>query len=118
MRQLNFVLLFVGGIAIAFFAMQNASPVTVTFWPGVGVASPLVVELLAAAGLGAAIAWVFSLWSSMQFQLDFNKQVKEIAARDNRIDELKQLVVELETTVQQLPPSKRAEPTTTIDSDA
>jgi uncharacterized integral membrane protein len=47
MRLFNYLILFSALLGIALFAMQNATPVTITFAPGVSVESPLVMELLA-----------------------------------------------------------------------
>ncbi len=110
MRQFNFIVIFAICLAVSFFAMQNASFVTVNVAPGMSFEAPLVVELLLAGGLGAGLAWLFSAWSRAQFVFEFRQQASEIEDKDNRIAELKDLVVELESTVAQLPPSKRAEP--------
>ncbi|MGK7909352.1 MAG: LapA family protein [Synechococcus sp.] len=91
--------------------MQNSQPVEVNVAPGMSFEAPLVVELLLATGLGATVAWVFSLWSKAQFVMEFRKQNETIEERDNTISELKDMVVELESSVAALPPSKRAEPT-------
>ena len=110
MRQFNFVTIFAVCLGISLFAMQNSQAVTVNVAPGMSFEAPLVVELLLATGLGATVAWVFSMWSKAQFVMEFRKQNDKIEERDNRISELSNMVVELESTVAALPPSKRAEP--------
>ncbi|MDX2273268.1 MAG: LapA family protein [Cyanobacteriota bacterium] len=110
MRQINFLILFAILLAISLFAMQNANPVAVTFAPGVSVQLPLVLELLAAAGVGATFAWMYGLWMKMQFMVEVRDKNREIQEKEGQINELKQIVVDLETTVKALPPSKRAEP--------
>jgi uncharacterized integral membrane protein len=110
MRQFNFILIFVVCLAVALFAMQNAGTVTVNVAPGIAFQSPLVVELLLACGFGAAIAWIFNVWTKAQFMVEVRQKNQELEAKESRISELNNLVVELESTVAQLPPSKRAEP--------
>ena len=123
MRQINFVLIFAACLAVSLFAMQNSSTVTVNVFPGVSFEAPLVVELLLAIGLGASAAWLFSLWSRAQSVIEFRQQNQVLQERDTEITQLKDLVVELESTVAQLPPSKSAEPSsedasTTIEAES
>ncbi|MCF2971302.1 LapA family protein [Synechococcus sp. Nb3U1] len=110
MRLFNYLILFTALLAIALFAMQNATPVTVTFAPGVSIESPLVMELLAASGIGAALAWLYSLWMRVQFTIEAREKNRQLQEKEVAITELKEMVVELEGKVKQLPPSKRAEP--------
>jgi uncharacterized integral membrane protein len=111
MRLFNYLILFSALLGIALFAMQNATPVTITFAPGVSIESPLVMELLAAAGIGAALAWLYSLWMRVQFSIESpGKKIGNCRRKEVTITELKEMVVELEAKVKQLPPSKRAEP--------
>ncbi|MEN9202610.1 MAG: LapA family protein [Thermostichus sp. DG_1_6_bins_120] len=110
MRLFNYLILFTALLGIALFAMQNATPVTVTFAPGVSIESPLVMELLAASGIGAALAWLYSLWMRVQFTLEAREKNRQLQEKEVAITELKEMVVELEAKVKQLPPSKRAEP--------
>ncbi|PIK85257.1 hypothetical protein SYN63AY4M2_01570 [Synechococcus sp. 63AY4M2] len=110
MRLFNYLILFSALLGIALFAMQNASPVTITFAPGVSVESPLAIELLASAGIGAALAWLYSLWMRLQFSIEAREKNRQLQEKEVTISELKEMVVELEAKVKQLPPSKRAEP--------
>ncbi|MGQ9837984.1 MAG: LapA family protein [Cyanobacteriota bacterium] len=110
MRLFNYLILFTALLAIALFAMQNATPVTITFAPGVSIESPLVMELLAASGIGATLAWLYSLWMRVQFTLEAREKNRQLQEKEVAITELKEMVVELEAKVKQLPPSKRAEP--------
>ncbi len=110
MRLFNYLILFSALLAIALFAMQNATPVTVTFAPGISIESPLVMELLAASGIGATLAWLYSLWMRVQFTIEAREKNRQLQEKEVTITELKEMVVELEGKVKQLPPSKRAEP--------
>jgi hypothetical protein len=67
-------------------------------------------ELLAAAGIGAALAWLYSLWMRVQFSIEAREKNRQLQEKEVTITELKEMVVELEAKVKQLPPSKRAEP--------
>jgi putative membrane protein len=110
MRLFNYLILFSALLGVALFAMQNANPVTITFAPGVSIESPLVIELLASAGIGAALAWIYGLWMRLQFSLEAREKNRQLQEKEVAISELKEMVVELEAKVKQLPPSKRAEP--------
>jgi putative membrane protein len=110
MRLFNYLIFFSALLGVALFAMQNANPVTITFAPGVSIESPLVIELLASAGIGAALAWIYSLWMRLQFSLEAREKNRQLQEKEVAISELKEMVVELEAKVKQLPPSKRAEP--------
>ncbi|MFT0788118.1 LapA family protein [Synechococcus sp. H55.10] len=110
MQLFNYLILFSALLGIALFAMQNATPVTINFAPGVSIESPLVIELLASAGIGAALAWLYSLWMRVQFSIEAREKNRQLQEKEVTITELKEMVVELEAKVKQLPPSKRAEP--------
>ncbi|MFS8741934.1 LapA family protein [Synechococcus sp. O70.2] len=110
MRLFNYLIFFSALLGVALFAMQNANPVTITFAPGVSIESPLVIELLASAGIGAALAWIYGLWMRLQFSLEAREKNRQLQEKEVAISELKEMVVELEAKVKQLPPSKRAEP--------
>jgi len=110
MRLFNYLIFFSALLGVALFAMQNANPVTITFAPGVSIESPLVIELLASAGIGAALAWIYGLWMRLQFSLEAREKNRQLQEKEVAISELKEMVVELEARVKQLPPSKRAEP--------
>ncbi|MEO1132606.1 MAG: lipopolysaccharide assembly protein LapA domain-containing protein [Cyanobacteria bacterium J06639_1] len=110
MRQFNFVVIFVICLGVALFAMQNSSAVTVTVAPGIQFQAPLVVQLLASLGLGASIAWLFSVWTKAQFVTEARQMHQEMEGKDARIAELTDMMVEMESNFKQLPPTKRAEP--------
>ncbi len=89
MRLFNYLILFSALLGIALFAMQNASPVTITFAPGVSVESPLAIELLASAGIGAALAWLYSLWMRLQFSIEAREKNRQLQEKEVTISELK-----------------------------
>jgi len=107
MRQINFVVIFVICLALVLFGIENTTSSTIHVVPGVDLAAPLSVELLLAAGIGAVLAWIFSVWTGLTARLAVQPQVNQ---RDVRIQELEQDVerykVELEEQQRLLPASK------------
>ncbi|QQE65155.1 DUF1049 domain-containing protein [Leptolyngbya sp. BL0902] len=107
MKQINFVVIFVIALALVLFAIENTEPVLIHIAKGLDVEAPLCVELMMAMGIGAVLAWVFSVWAQVQGYLAVNPQVKQ---REIRIQELEQDVeryrVELEEQSLLLPASK------------
>lgn len=85
MRQINFLLMFGLCLALVFFGVQNTQLTVVHLLNGVEFQAPLAVELLLAMGLGAVLAWVFSLWTRLQRLIEVGREVR---ARDNRIQAL------------------------------
>ncbi len=89
-QQINFLLIFVFGLAMILFSLQNTEPITVKLVEGVQVQAPLSVELILAMGVGAVLAWIFSVWSRLQDMIISRKGVKAVRQRDMRIDQLEQ----------------------------
>ena len=69
MRQVNFSLIFVIGLAAILFGLENTQPVSIKFIEGIVLKAPLAVELFITLGLGALLAWVFSVWVNVQENL-------------------------------------------------
>ena len=77
MRQLNFVIIFIVALALVLFALENTSPAPIQIIPQLQVSAPICVELILAMGLGAVLAWLFSVWSSLQKSIGMrNKNVQ------------------------------------------
>ena len=53
MPQINFVLIFVFGLAMVMFTLENTAATTVRFLPGMSTTMPLAVLLLVVGGVGA-----------------------------------------------------------------
>jgi uncharacterized integral membrane protein len=106
MKQLNFVVIFVIALALVLFGIENTEPVLIHIAKGLDVEAPLCIELMIAMGIGAVLAWVFSVWAQIQSYVVVNPQVKQ---RELRIQELEQDVeryrVELEEQSLLLPAS-------------
>lgn len=87
MRQVNFVLIFVICLALVLFALENTEPATIKIIQNVQVQAPLAVELILAMGIGAMMAWVFSVWSQVQQVMQVRQEVQ---MRELRIQQLEE----------------------------
>ena len=107
MRQVNFVVIFVISLALVLFGIENTDPAPIHIVSGIDIEAPLCVELIVAMGVGAVLAWVFSVWVQVQGYVSVGKQMEQ---REIRIQELEQDVeryrVEIEEQKPMLPASK------------
>lgn len=85
MRQINFALIFVICLALVLFGIENTEPVEIKIIPGVDFSAPLSVELILAMGIGAVLAWVFSVWVRVQSVFNIQQAVQE---KDEQIEVL------------------------------
>jgi uncharacterized integral membrane protein len=85
MRQVNFVIIFVICLALVLFGIENTEPAVIHVVRNVQFQAPLSVELILSAGIGAVLAWVFSVWSQVQHSVEIGK---EVTVREDRIHEL------------------------------
>ncbi len=90
MRVLNFFFIFLICLALVLFSLENTSPTTIQLIQGVQAEAPLSVVLIIAMGLGAVLAWIFSLWSRMQRMLASQPQVRQVRQKERRIQQLEQ----------------------------
>ncbi|MEG4501476.1 LapA family protein [Microcoleus sp. F10-C6] len=90
MRSLNFFFIFLICLALVLFSIENTQPVAIQVIKGVQVKAPLCVELIMAAGLGAILAWLFSLWSRMQRTIASRQELRQVREKQQRIQELEQ----------------------------
>ncbi len=100
MRQINFVVIFVISLALVLFGIENTDPVIIHVVQGVDLEAPLCVELIVAMGIGAVLAWVFSVWVQVQGYLGIGKQMEQ---RELRIQELEQDVERYRVELEQQP---------------
>ena len=111
MRQINFIIIFVICLALVLFGLENTEPATIKFVQGVQFQAPLCIELILSMGVGAVLAWVFSVWTRLQRLVDVRQEVQ---VRDTRIQSLEEYLerykVELEQ--QRLLPAANPEQTT------
>ena len=85
MRQLNFVLIFVICLALVLFGIENTELVSIKIIEGMELKAPLSVELILAMGIGAVLAWVFSVWVQVQSTLNTQEAMGE---QEEQIEEL------------------------------
>lgn len=88
MRQVNFLLIFSFGLALAMFTLENTAATTVHFLPGMGFTLPLAVLLLVVAGVGATAAWIYAVWSGVVKKVETLQEEGEREAQLVRIQEL------------------------------
>jgi uncharacterized integral membrane protein len=98
MRQLNFLLIFVICLALVLFGIENTEPAIIRVVEGVQVQAPLSIELILAMGIGAVMAWVFSVWSQLQRMVESRR---EISIREDRIHELEEDVERYKAEIQE-----------------
>ena len=99
MKQLNFLLIFSFGLATVMFTLENTTPTTVKFLPGLSSTMPLAALLLVAGGIGATAAWVFAVWSGVVKRVESQLEPDERAAQEVRIRELEEDVQRYRATV-------------------
>lgn len=85
MRQLNFVLIFVICLALVLFGIENTELVSIKIIEGIELKAPLSIELILAMGIGAVLAWVFSVWVQIQTTLKTGDAIEE---QEEQIEEL------------------------------
>ncbi|MFY7695606.1 MAG: lipopolysaccharide assembly protein LapA domain-containing protein [Cyanobium sp.] len=88
MRQLNFLLIFSFGLAMVMFTLENTTPTTVRFLPGLSFTFPLAALLLLVGGLGATAAWIYAVWSGVVRKVETLQNDGEQEAQRVRIQEL------------------------------
>lgn len=107
MRQVNFLVIFIICLALVLFGIENTEPTTIHIVKGVDIEASLCVELIVGMGVGAILAWVFSVWVQIQSYLQTGQEMEQ---RQLRIEELEKDVeryqVELEAQQLMLPASK------------
>jgi uncharacterized integral membrane protein len=87
MRQINFVMIFVISLALVLFSIENTTPVTLKLVYGASIHAPLCVVLMVTLGIGAVLAWIFSVWVGVQRML-FTRE--EMQTRDSQIESLQE----------------------------
>ncbi len=113
MRQINFVVIFVICLALVLFGIENTEPVPIKLVKGIQLQAPLSIELIMAMGVGAVLAWVFSVWTRVQRLLDSGKEVR---VKETRIQELEEDVQRYKAEIEQqrlLPAAKTNDQETT-----
>jgi uncharacterized integral membrane protein len=118
MRALNFFFIFLICLALVFFSIENTQPTAIQVIKGVQVKAPLCVELIVATGLGAILAWLFSLWSRMQRTLASRQQSRQVREKEQRIQELEQDLERYKAEVEAKQPLLESAETTSLETAA
>lgn len=118
MRALNFFFIFLICLALVFFSIENTQPTAIQVIKGVQVKAPLCVELIVATGLGAILAWLFSLWSRMQRTLASRQQIRQVREKEQRIQELEQDLERYKSEVEAKQPLLESAETTSLETAA
>ncbi|MEL6778875.1 MAG: LapA family protein [Cyanobacteria bacterium J06597_16] len=100
MKQVNFVVIFVICLALVLFGIENTTPSVIHVVNGVDFEAPLSVELIVAAGIGATLAWVFSVWVQLQSMAQKNPEIEQ---KEMRIQQLEEDVERYKVELEQLP---------------
>jgi uncharacterized integral membrane protein len=114
MRPINFLMIFAVCLALVLFSLENTEPAAIKIVEGVQLQAPLAIELILAMGLGAILAWFFSVWTRLQQQLASRKAIRQMRSKDERIQELEQDVERYKAEIedQQLPVLSASKPLT------
>jgi uncharacterized integral membrane protein len=112
MRPINFLMIFAVCLALVLFSLENTEPAAIKIVEGVQLQAPLAIELILAMGLGAILAWFFSVWTRLQQQLASRKAIRQMRSKDERIQELEQDVERYKAEIedQQLPVLSASKP--------
>ncbi|AFZ19484.1 LapA family protein [Allocoleopsis franciscana] len=102
MRQINFLIIFAMCLALVLFSLENTEPAVIRIVNGVQVQAPIAIELILAMGLGAILAWLFSIWTRLQQQLQSLKAKRQIRSKEEQIEKLEQDVERYKAEVEQL----------------
>ncbi len=109
MRQVNFVVIFVICLALVLFGIENTETATIHIVQGVEINAPLCIELMVALGIGATLAWIFSVWAQVQGYFSVTPQVEQRELRIQQLEEdVERYRVELEEQQPMLPASEDA----------
>jgi uncharacterized integral membrane protein len=98
MRQINFVIIFVICLALVLFGIENTEPAIIHIVRGVQLQAPLSIELILAMGIGAILAWVFSVWTQVQKLLETGREVRQ---KESRIQELEEDIERYKAEIQE-----------------
>jgi uncharacterized membrane protein YciS (DUF1049 family) len=102
MRQINFLIIFALCLALVLFSLENTEPAVIRIVNGVQVQAPIAIELILAMGLGAILAWLFSIWTRLQQQLQSFKAKRQIRSKEEQIQKLEQDVERYKAEIEQL----------------
>jgi len=98
MKQVNFVVIFVICLALVLFGIENTELVPIRIVKDIQFQAPLSIELILAMGIGAVLAWVFSVWTRLQRMVEVGKDIR---VREDRIQALEKDVEHFKAEIEQ-----------------
>ncbi|MBM0743587.1 LapA family protein [Phormidium sp. CLA17] len=98
MKQVNFVIIFVICLALVLFGIENTELVPIRIVKDIQFQAPLSIELILAMGIGAVLAWVFSVWTRLQRMVEVGKDIR---VREDRIQALEKDVEHYKAEIEQ-----------------
>ena len=111
MRQINFLIIFAMCLALVLFSLGNTEPAVIHIFKDIQFQAPIAIELILAMGLGAILAWLFSIWTRFQQQLVSFNVKRQIRSKEKQIEKLQEDVERYKSEAEQLqlpalPPSQ------------
>jgi cell shape-determining protein MreC len=107
MRQINFLLFFIFCLALILFSIQNTELATLQLIPNVKVQAPISVELVLAMGLGAVLAWLYSIWARLVQTIVSYQKIRQKNAQIKKLEkDLQQYQEEIQSLKPTLPPAE------------
>lgn len=102
MRQVNFLIIFATGLALVLFSLENTEPSVIHVFKDIQFQAPIAIELILAMGLGASLAWLFSIWTRLQQQMASYQAKRQIRSKEEKIEQLEQDVERYKTELEQV----------------
>ncbi|MDX1978026.1 MAG: LapA family protein [Pseudanabaenaceae cyanobacterium bins.68] len=87
MKQINFLVIFAVTMALALFALQNPSTAKIQILPSFALETSIAIEIIGAMGIGAVLAWIFSVWSGVQRAIELGKKDQQIKTLQTQVNE-------------------------------
>jgi lipopolysaccharide assembly protein A len=87
MRQINFLVIFAAVMVLALFALENPHTAVVQILPDLQLEAPIAIEIIVSMGIGAVLAWFFSVWAGIQKAIELGKKEKQIQNLQKQVNE-------------------------------
>ncbi len=118
MKQINFFVLFLFVMVLVLFALENTTTTTIQVIPGTVFEAPLCIELIASMGIGAVIAWLFSVWTGVQNSIAGLGKNKQIQNLKRQVTELSIQIEDRNKILVSSAPSSNLSSTAVIDVES
>jgi len=87
MRQINFLVIFAAVMVLAIFALENPDAAVVKILPNLQLEAPIAIEIIGSMGIGATLAWLFSVWAGAQKAIALGTKEKQIQNLQKQVNE-------------------------------